>query len=338
MVRYLVRRVGLSALVVAGVVCLTFLITRVIPGDPAANWAGPRATPAEIAQARHALGFDRPLILQIATYFKGIVTGDWGVSIHTHRPVLSDILSCLPASLELVVAAIVLGLAIGVPLGLIAARWSGRPTDHLVRTGAVFSVSIPAFWLALILQVIFVQRLHLMPAAGEYAENLQFTHPLKSITGAPVVDALLTGNWQVFTSSLTHLVLPAVIIAAYPVGVVARMVRARLLDVSHETHTQMVRSLGFTERAILGRFSLRLAWSPVAQVIALVFAYSLVNTFLVEAVFDWPGLGSYAAASIISLDTPAIVGITLLIAFVYVLANLIVDLFQAWLDPRIRLH
>ena len=207
-----------------------------------------------------------------------------------------------------------------------------------MRTGAVFSVSIPAFWLALILQVIFVQRLHLMPAAGEYAENLQFTHPLKSITGAPVVDALLTGNWQVFTSSLTHLVLPAVIIAAYPVGVVARMVRARLLDVSHETHTQMVRSLGFTERAILGRFSLRLAWSPVAQVIALVFAYSLVNTFLVEAVFDWPGLGSYAAASIISLDTPAIVGITLLIAFVYVLANLIVDLFQAWLDPRIRLR
>jgi len=335
---YLIRRVGLSALVVAGVVCLTFVIARVIPGDPAAGWAGPRASAAQLAEARHSLGLDRPLAVQIVAYFKGVVTGDWGISIHTHRPVLSDILGALPASLELVIAAILLGLVIGVPLGLIAARWSGRLVDHLVRTSAVFAVSLPAFWLALMLQVVFVQHLHLLPAAGEYAVGLQYSHPLTSFTGAPVVDALITGNWQVLASALTHLILPAVIIGSYPVGVVARMVRARLLDVSGETHTQMVRSLGFSERAVLSRFSLRLAWSPVAQVIALVFAYSLVNTFLVEAVFDWPGLGSYAAASIISLDTPAIVGITLLIAFVYVAANLAVDLVQAALDPRIRLR
>lgn len=338
MVLYVIRRVGLSALVVAGVVCLTFLISRVIPGDPAANWAGPRAGAVQIAQARHALGMDRPLAVQIVAYFKGVLTGNWGVSIHTHRPVLSDILGRLPASLELVIAAILLGLVIGVPLGVIAARWANRPVDHLVRTTAVFSVSLPAFWFALILQVVFVQHLHLLPAAGEYSADLQFSHPLTSITGAPVVDALITGNWQVLGSAVTHLILPAVIIGSYPVGVVARMVRARLLDVSHETHTQMVRSLGFSERSILSRFSLRLAWSPVAQVIALIFAYALVNTFLVEAVFDWPGLGSYAAASIISLDTPAIVGITLLVAVVYVAANLAVDLVQAALDPRIRLR
>lgn len=338
MFRYLVRRVGLSVLVVVGVVILTFLVARVVPGDPAASWAGPKASGADIAAARHELGLDRPLPVQIVTYFTGVLRGDWGTSIHTHQPVLSDLATRLPASLQLVGAALLLALLVGVPAGLLAARRRGSAADQLIRGGSVLGASMPVFWLALILQIVFVRWLGLLPVAGLYDPELQYTHPLYTYTGMPVVDAMITGNWPVLGSALVHLVLPALAVAAYPTGVIARMVRAVVLDVSGETHIQMVRALGFGERAVYGRFALRLAWSPIAQVVALVFAYALVNTFLVEAVFDWPGLGSYAAKAVTSLDTPAIVGITLFIAIVYVAANLAVDLLQAALDPRVRLR
>lgn len=338
MTRYIGRRAILAVGVVAGVVILTFLIARVIPGDPAVAWAGPHAPASEIAQVRKQLGLDEPVWLQVVKYFKGVVTGNWGTSIHTHRPVLSDLRRAAPASLELVGAALIIAVLVGVPLGLISAARPGRLVDHLIRIGSIFGVSMPIFWMALIFQLVFFQKLHLLPVTGEYDPNVAFAHPLHTYTGMVVVDALISGNWPMFWSSLSHLVLPAVVVAAYPAGVIARMVRAAVLDTLGETHIQMVRSLGFSERSIFSRFAMKLAWNPVAAVIALVFAYSLVNTFLVESIFDWPGLGSYAAASISSLDTPAIIGVTLLIALVYVVANLIVDVVQALLDPRIRLQ
>lgn len=333
--RYLVRRIALAILVVVGVVVLTFVIARVVPGDPAVSWAGPHASREQIANVRHELGLDRSLSVQIVSYFGGVVRGDWGTSIHTHQPVLSDIMDRAPASIELVVTAMVFALTLAIPLGLVSARWSGRAPDGVIRIGAVLSVSMPAFWLALILQLVFFQRLHLLPVAGQYDPNLDYTHPLTQYTRMPAVDALITGNWVVFRSALSHLVLPAIVIASYPLGVVTRMVRASELDSLGEDHVRAVRALGFSERSVFARFALKPALVPVVSVIALVFAYSLVNTFLVESIFDWPGLGSYAADSISSLDTPAIVGVTLFIAIVYVLANLVVDLVQAWIDPRI---
>lgn len=337
MLRYILRRTGSAAVVVLGVVALTFLIARVVPGNPAASWIGPRATPAEIAVVSRQLGLNRPVVVQIWNYYRGIADGNWGVSIHTHRSVLSDIASRLPASLELVISALIIALVLGVILGLISARWHGRAADHGIKALTVLAASMPVFWLALIVQWIFFQKLHWLPVAGEYSLSLTYTHPLHPLTGIPVIDALLTGNWPVLGSAITHLIMPALVVSTYAMGVIARMVRASVLDVSAETHAQMLRSLGFSERSIISRFAMRLAWSPVAQVVALVFAYSLVNTFLVEAVYNWPGLGSYATDSIASLDTPAIVGITLFIAIVYVVLNLAVDIFQAILDPRIRL-
>lgn len=335
--RYLARRVALAVLVVVGVVILTFVIARVVPGDPAATWAGPHARPAQIEAVRERLGLNRPLPVQIVTYFSGVVSGDWGVSTRTHRPVLDDIASVAPASIELVMAGLLFALVVGIPLGVISARWAGRAPDWLVRLGAIFGVSMPTFWLALILQLIFFQRLHLLPVAGQYDPNLDYTNPLMQYTHMPVVDALITGNWPVLVSAAAHLVLPALVIAAYPLGVVIRMVRASILDTIGEDHIRMARALGYSERSVFTRFALKLAWNPVIAVTALVFAYSLVNTFLVEAIFNWPGLGSYAASSVASLDTPAIVGVTLFIAVVYVVSNLLVDLVQAALDPRIRL-
>ena len=338
MIRYAIRRIALAIVVVAGVVILTFVIAGLVPGDPAVAWAGPHASAAQLARARQYLGLDQPLPVRIGKYFGGILTGNWGTSIHTHQPVLSDIGTAAPATLELVVAALIIALVAGVPLGLAAARWPGTFLDHTIRVIAVLGVSMPIFWLALILQLVFAQRLRVLPVAGQYDPNLMFTHPLVTRTQMPVVDALLSGNWAVLGSSLRHLVLPAVVVAAYPVGVIARMTRAQVLDTLGETHVQMLRSLGFPERTVISRFAMKLAWNPVAAVLALVFAYSLVNSFLVESIFDWPGLGSYATASVETLDTPAIVGVTLFIGLVYVAANLVVDLVQAALDPRIRLR
>jgi peptide/nickel transport system permease protein len=336
--RYIVRRIALAILVVAGVVVLTFVIARVVPGDPASSWAGPRVSRAELARVRHDLGLDLPVPQQIARYFAGVADGDWGTSIHTHQPVLSDIMDRAPASIELVTVALLVSLAVGVPLGLVSARWPRSASDGVIRVGAVLGVSMPAFWLALILQLVFFQRLGWLPVAGQYDPNLDYTHPLTQYTRMVAVDALITGNWVVLRSSLAHLILPALVIASYPAGVITRMVRASVLDTVGEDHVRMVRALGFPERSVFGRFALKLSLNPILAVVALVFAYSLANTFLVESIFDWPGLGSYAANAIASLDTPAILGVALFVAIVYVLLNLVVDLVQAYLDPRIRLR
>ena len=336
MTRFLVRRLALAAIVVLGVVILTFVVARVVPGDPAVTWAGPRARPEQVEAAREQLGLDRPVPVQIARYLGGVATGDWGESLRTRRPVIEDIARRAPASIELVTVAMVLSLAVGIPLGLVAARWRGGAPDILSRLVAVIGVSMPSFWLAIVLQLVFFQWLNVLPVAGSYDPDLDYTSPLRSVTNMPIVDALLTGNWPVLWSALSHVVLPAVVIAAYPAGVITRMVRASVLDTIGEDHVRMVRALGFTERSVFARFALRHAWSPVVALLALVFAYALVNTFLVEAIFNRPGLGSYAADAIAALDTPAIVGVTLFVAIVYVVGNLAVDVVQAVIDPRIR--
>lgn len=338
MIRYAVHRLALGFVVVVGVVVLTFVIARVIPGDPAVTYAGARASQEQLEQTRRELGLDKPAAEQLADYLKGVATGDWGTSYRTKRPVLNDLRTALPASIELVTAGLILALLIGIPLGLLSARYKGRAPDILVRTGAVVGVSMPVFWLALILQLVFAQRLGWLPSAGQYDPELYYTSPLTSYVNMPVIDALITGNLPVFRSALSHLILPALVVAAYPAGLLARMVRASALDTLGESHIRMVRALGFGDRAVLGRWALRPALNPVVQVTALVFAYSLANTFLVEAVFNWPGLGSYAANSLQSLDTPGVIGVTLIVAVVYVVLNLAVDVAQAAIDPRIRLQ
>ncbi|MGI5466777.1 ABC transporter permease [Streptomyces sp. CA-132043] len=336
--RYAARRSVLSVLVAVGVVALTYLIAWVVPSDPAGVWAGPRASAAERARIREQLGLDRPVVEQIVAYVTGVLRGDWGLSVRTHRPVLGDLLTLLPNTLQMVLAGLLVGLVVGVPAGLVAARWHGRAPDVLVRAGALLGASIPVFWLALLLQMLFASRLGLLPIAGSHDRAVLAAHPVTTLTGLPLLDAALTGNGAAAADLFDHLVLPALVVASYPAAVLTRLVRASLLDTVGEPHIQMVRALGFPERAVLGRFALRLAWNPVLQLNALVFGYSLVNTFLVEAVFDCPGLGRYAADAVRSLDVPAVVGVTLLVALLYLAANLAVDLAQAALDPRVILR
>jgi peptide/nickel transport system permease protein len=335
--RYLLRRLAQAAIVVAGVILLTFAVARLIPGDPATAYASPRATQAELEAVRKEFGLDRPALVQLGDYATGIVTGDWGTALHTHRPVLDDLGRVVPPTMELVICALVVALALGIPLGLLAAR-RGGVADALVRLLATLSVSAPVFMLALLLQWLFFQKLGVLPVAGEYDPDLDYTSPLTVYTHMTILDAAIGGNWPILVDALKHLLLPCLAVAAYPLGAIAMMTRASVLEQLGEDHVRMARSLGFAERTVLGRLALRPAMNPVVSLVALMFAYAIVNTFLVEEIFNWPGLGSYAVDSIKALDVPAIIGVTLFVAVVYVLANLAVDLVQAWLDPRITLR
>ncbi|TKR27224.1 ABC transporter permease [Cellulomonas hominis] len=340
MARHLVRRLAQSAVVVLGVVVVSFLVARAVPGDAAVSATGARASAAELAAARERLGLDQPLPVQLFRYLGDLVRGDLGTSLHTRQPVASDLGSALPASLELVGAAMLLAVLLGIPLGVLAARFRGGRAggvDVSVRVGSVLAVSAPVFLLALVLQLVFATRLGWFPTAGEYDRSLDTTSPLSVWTDITVVDALITGNGAMLGSVLHHLALPALALAAYPTGVIAQMTRAALLEEAAQDHARMERALGFGRLAVLVRFSLRAASAPVLQLVALVFAYALVNSFLVESIFNWPGLGSYTATAISSVDTPAIAGVTLTVALVYVVLNLAVDLAQTALDPRVRL-
>lgn len=266
----------------------------------------------------------------------GVLRGDWGTSLHTKQPVLGDLLQVIPTTLVLVLTALVVAILIGVPTGILAARAQGRFGDLIAKIFAIVSVSMPVFWLAILLQMLFFSRLGWLPVAGQYSSSLDITSPLSTVVDVPVVDALLTGNWPVFASALKHMVLPVTAIAAFPMGAIAMVTRAAVAENLSEEHVRMVRALGFPERTVLGRFAMRPALNPVLALIALVFAYSLTNAFIVESIFNWPGLGTYTIKSIQSLDIPSILGVTLFVAVLYVFLNLAVDVIQALIDPRVR--
>ncbi|MHB8959663.1 MAG: ABC transporter permease [Candidatus Limnocylindrales bacterium] len=337
MIRFILRRLAGSAAVLLGLSVITFLLARVVPSDPAAVYIGPKARPEEIARVTAQLGLDRPLPIQYLTYMRDMLTGDWGTSIGTKRPVLDEILGRLPASLELIVAAMLLAVPLGILLGVVSARWARRPPDLTVRLLSIVGVSLPAFWLGLLLQVVFFRDLHLLPLTGRIGTDLRFSAPITGITGFYLVDSALTGNWTAWRDVALHLVLPALTLAAYPLGLIARMTRASMLEALGQDYVRAARAAGISDRTITYRLALKNALIPVTTVIGLTLAYSLTGTFFVEVVYNWSGLGTFAVNGLLNLDYPVVMGITLFGAVGYVVINLAVDLLQAWLDPRTRL-
>jgi peptide/nickel transport system permease protein len=336
MLRFILRRVAQSLFVVIGVVVLTFVIVRLVPGDPAVSYAGPRATPEQLQAVREKLGLDQSALVQLWKYLSDLVRGDLGTSILTRQPVAHDLTQAVPASIELIGFALLIAVPVGIAVGRYAAVHQGRTADVLMRIMTVLAVSFPSFWLALILQSTFASSLGWFPIAGEYTSSLDSTSPLQLWTNITIVDAAITGNGPVFLSTLQHLVLPGIVVAAYPMGAIAQLTRASLVDEMSLDHIRTVRALGFTNRQVVRGFATRPILPPVLTLIALVAAYSIVNAFIVESIFNWPGVGRYAASAIRSLDTPAIAGVTLVIAIIYIVLNLGVDIAQGYVDPRVR--
>lgn len=335
--RFIASRLGSALLVLFVLTIVVFLLTRVIPSDPASVFAGPKAPPEELDRIRERLGFDRPLIEQYFSHLFGLVTGDWGNSLVTRRPVLFEFATRLPATLELLLTAIVFALVVGVILGVIATRRPGGVADGIVRFFAIGGISMPAFWLGLLLQIFFVNQLGLLPATGQFSRDLAFISPITAVTGFPMLDSLLTGNWVAFSDGLAHLILPMLTLAAYPMGLIARMTRASMLEVQSQDFIFTARAYGLRERMIRWRLALKNAISPTLTVTGLSAAYALTGTFFVEVVFNWPGIGHFAVTAMTQVDYPVIIAITLLGAGGYLLANLIVDIAQARIDPRVRL-
>ena len=300
-------------------------------------WVGAHPTQEQIERARKELGLDKPLYIQFLIYMNKLLHGDLGVSIRTHRPVLSDILSFAPASLELVGTSIIIAVSIGIPLGVISATRKDSWVDHLSRLFSIGGVSIFTPWLGMIGQLLFFKWLGLLPVGDRISTTVSIQYPIQRITGSYLIDSLITGNFVAFRDVLAHLILPALVVAAYPIGLVTRMTRSTMADILEEDYIRTAKAYGIPGRTIAYRYALKNSLGPTITVLALSFAYSLVETFLVEMVFNWPGLGRYAAFSIISLDYPAIMGVAIFIALVYIVLNLIVDILQAVIDPRIRL-
>ncbi len=335
--RYLFRRLVLAVFVTAGVLLVTFAVSRVLPGDPARLYLGARAGPEAIAQTREALGLDDPLPIQFARYVASSLQGDFGYSYRTKRPILEDLKTRLPATMELVVLAMLLGIIVGVPVGVLGAARFGRPLDRWIRIVSIAGVSMPAFWLALLLQLVFFLWLDLLPLGGRLSQTISFTHPVMQITGFNLIDAAITGNWVAWRDAVWHAILPAAVLATFPISLAVRMTRASMLDVLSETYIAAARAAGHSETDILFRFALKNAIVPTLTVMGLVFAFSITGAVLVESIFKWPGLGSYMLDAILNDDVPVLFAVTLVVTIIYIAINLLVDLLQAGLDPRIRI-
>lgn len=337
MARFLIRRLVSALFVVVGVSILTFVVARLAPSDPAALYAGRRQTVQQIEAARIKLGLDQPLPVQYARFVAELLRGDLGISLKTKRPIGQDILIYLPPTLELVFASFLMAALVGIPLGAIAGANANRWFDHAGRAIAIIGVSIPVFWLALILQSVFFGDLRLLPLSGRVSNEIDLFNPITRITGLNLIDAAITGNWAGWMDAARHLVLPAIVLAAYPVCLLFRLTRAAMIETMAENYIVAARARGVARFRLLFKHALRNAMTPALNALGLVFAYSLTGAVLVETIFAWPGLGRYVTDAILGGDFPIIIVVTLLVTLCYVGVNLIIDLVQAWLDPRVRL-
>jgi len=329
----LVRLAGaLPAL--AGVVLFTFVLTRVLPGDTAAYFAGPTASPAAIAQIRHSLGLDRPLPEQFIAYVTALVHGDMGMSLTTGQPVLADLAARLPASAELTLIGLLLAIGVAVPLGILAAVRQGSWIDHLCRLVVTAGVSLPVFFTGLLLVYVFYFLLGWSPAPVGRLDA--YASPPTTITGLFTIDALLTADWAALRGAAAQLILPACTLGLFALAPIARITRASMLAVLGADFVRTARASGLSSPTIVLAYAFRNALLPVVTTLGMVFSFLLGANVLVEKVFAWPGVGSYAVEALIASDFAPVQGFVLTMAVLYVLLNLGIDLLLRALDPRMR--
>ena len=333
MLRFVVRRLLLLVPVLAGLVVLLFAWLRALPGDPARALLGQRATPASIAQVNEAYGFDQPLPVQFVTYVGRLLRGDLGSSSATGQPVLQSFLDRFPATIELALAALLFAVALGVPLGYAAARRAGGALDSLLVGGSLLGVTIPVFFLAYLLKIVFSQWLPLLPTSGRQDPRIDATH----VTGFFVLDGLLTREWDASLDALVHLVLPGIALGTIPLAIIVRITRASVLEVLGEDHVRTARAKGLPRGLVSRRHVLRNALLPVVTTIGLQTGLLFSGAVLTESVFAINGIGSYLFQAISQLDYAVLQGFILFIALTYALVNLVVDILYGVIDPRVRL-
>jgi len=328
----IVRRLGLLVLVLFGLSILLFAWVRALPGDPARALLGQKATPAGIAEVTARYGFDKPVWQQYLTYLGRLVRGDFGASINTGQPVLSTFAERFPATIELSVAALLLAVVVGVPLGYLAARRRGGLLDNLAVGGSLLGIVVPVFFLAVLLKYVLSIWLGWFPTSGRQDARIDATH----VTGFYVLDGLLTREWDASWDALKHLVLPALALGSIPLAIIVRITRASVLEVLSEDHVRTARAKGLARSVISRRHILRNALLPVSTTLGLQAGALLSGAVLTETVFSINGIGSYLFDAVNQLDYPVLQGFILFIALVYALVNLVVDVSYGLIDPRVR--
>lgn len=340
MARYLVRRLILLVVVIFGVTLITFVLARVVPQNVAYVWAGFqgfKATQDVVKQLEAEYYLNEPLYLQYLYYLRDLAQGNWGRSPITTRPVIEDVKTFYPHTVELATAGLLLSLAVGIPTGILSATRRNSLLDHASRLVALAGVSLPAFWIGLLFQLVFYYQLGwIADPGGRLSERVLFTSPVERLTGFLTVDALLTGNWVALRSALEHLLLPAVTLALPIVALISRMTRSAMLEVLGQDYVRTARAKGLKERMVQYRHALRNALIPITTVVATSFGWLLTGSVVTEVVFFWPGIGRYAVGAVLSFDFPAIMIFTTITAIVYALVNLLADLAYLALDPRIK--
>ena len=330
---YLIRRIILIIPTLIGLSLLTFAIARIVPGDPVGLAAGPQAT-EEIKEAlRQEFGFDQPIPIQYVNYIGGLFRGDWGQSLYTRRPVLSDLQAFFPATFELTIVAIIIATLLGIPAGIISAMYRDRIPDHIARILSLFFVSFPAFWLAMIFQTWFGRDLGMFPIGKRLPILLS---PPPSTTGLFLVDSLIQLDFETFFMSLKHIFIPSLVLSFSAFASITRITRASMVEALEKDFVRMERAIGIPYRIIISKYVLRNAFIATITVISLNFGWLMAGAILIETIFDWPGLGLYAVDASLSLDFQPIMGITILYGIVFSLVNILTDVVYGILDPRIR--
>ncbi|MBI2528845.1 MAG: ABC transporter permease [Candidatus Rokubacteria bacterium] len=314
---------------VGGLIAIVFVVSHVIPADPAALIAGATATEAHKAAVRAQYGFDKPLVVQLGNYYLNLVQGDLGKSLFTTRPVAEDLFARLPATIELTFVAMLVAVVVGTPLGVLAALRRNSAFDHVVRLVTVSGLAIASFWLGLMLQWLFAMKLGWTPLRGRIEG-----FPPPGITGLLTVDALLGGDVDALASALWHLALPTLTLAFPALATVVRFTRAGVLETIQSAAVQYQRSMGIPWTVIVWKYILRGALTSTVTQIGLLFGLLLGGAIVIETVFDWPGIGSYAFNAILQSDYNAVMGFTLYAGVMFILANLAVDLAHVLIDPR----
>lgn len=333
MLRFILRRLGGLVFVLFGVSIMTFFLAQIVPADPVAAALGTNAREAQIEAYRRQLGLDQPVVVQYIRYIGRLLQGDLGASIRTRRPVADDLRDFLPATVELTIAAMLVTILVGIPLGIVAALRRNTWIDATARILALIGGAMPIFYVGLLLLGVFYRQLRWLPGPGRLDSTLQ---PPTAITGLYTVDALLTGNWPVFSDALAHLVLPAVTLGLYSTAVLLRMTRSSMLEILGQDFVRTARAKGLSQRLVIGRHVFKNALPPILTIIGVIFGSLLSGAVLTETIFNWPGIGRYATTSVTTLDYPAVMGVALVAAVIYPLVNTLVDIGYSLIDPRVR--
>ena len=329
MLPFLLRRALHAVPTLFGLLIVTFLLIRIV----AAALAGDNATPQQIENIRHQYGFDRPILEQLVLYLGQVLRFDFGESQYSHRPVGMDIRQRLPATLELTAAALLIATGLGIPLGVIAGVYHNRWPDFLLRVISITGVAVAAFWFAIMLQLLFAMQLEWLPLRGRLGDGIV---PPPDLTGSLILDSLLAGRWDVLWDALRHLVLPAVTLSLGGLATITRFTRAGVIETMQKDFVLYERAVGYPRRRLIWIYVLRNSVTAAVTQIGLLFGALIAGAVVVEAIFDWPGIGNYAVLAILTADYKVMLAVTLLIGVIYTVVNILTDLVHGLLDPRLR--